>query len=462
MTIPYALSIHHFISSVGADAGFAAIIGLALLVLLLFAQARETASLRQRTLDAEENLRRLELYIDQVARRPAASAAASGPVVTPAPASARAAVAAGAGAPVVAARPSDVGIPAGDRAAIPYAPAGVGAPALAAATRLIPGPDPISIRSLRVPGDDDANDAGGDAVPVGAPATAGAAVAAGTMAPDRAAAAAAGSATASPPARGAVTPPLAPFPPPPSTPAAGGNGVVPRSPSEPGERPPARVRLFNGEHAGPARELPPLRRGGQAAGPDEGSRIGRGVIAAAAVLVAAIVVVAVLVISGGGNSGTATKGASASATTGATTRAKASKRRHGAVSAPAPAPATITVAVLNGTNTTNLAHDVMSKLGALGYKQGGAETATDQTVTSTIVSYLPGDRAQALVVAKSLNLPDSSVQAVSPSNQSVACAASASPCADQVVVDVGTDLDSYAAAASSSAAVGNNTATSGA
>ena len=43
-SIPFALSVHHFINSVGADAGFAAIIGLAILVLLYFAQARETAN----------------------------------------------------------------------------------------------------------------------------------------------------------------------------------------------------------------------------------------------------------------------------------------------------------------------------------------------------------------------------------------------------------------------------------
>ncbi len=41
------ISVHHFINSVGADAGFAAIIGLAILVLLYFAQARETAKLRE-------------------------------------------------------------------------------------------------------------------------------------------------------------------------------------------------------------------------------------------------------------------------------------------------------------------------------------------------------------------------------------------------------------------------------
>ena len=32
--LPLALSVHHFVNSVGADAGFAAIIGLAILVVL--------------------------------------------------------------------------------------------------------------------------------------------------------------------------------------------------------------------------------------------------------------------------------------------------------------------------------------------------------------------------------------------------------------------------------------------
>ena len=40
--LPFAFSVSHFINSVGADAGFASIIGLAILVLLYFAQARET------------------------------------------------------------------------------------------------------------------------------------------------------------------------------------------------------------------------------------------------------------------------------------------------------------------------------------------------------------------------------------------------------------------------------------
>ncbi|HEX8976855.1 MAG TPA: hypothetical protein VF781_10110, partial [Solirubrobacteraceae bacterium] len=73
--IPYALSISHFTSSVGADAGFAAIVGLAILILLYFAQARETASLRDRFAEAAEQVRRLELQVAHLARPQAAPVA---------------------------------------------------------------------------------------------------------------------------------------------------------------------------------------------------------------------------------------------------------------------------------------------------------------------------------------------------------------------------------------------------
>ncbi len=56
-TLPFALSVHHFISSVGADAGFAALIAVALLVLLYFSQARETATLRKRAEEAGQRVR---------------------------------------------------------------------------------------------------------------------------------------------------------------------------------------------------------------------------------------------------------------------------------------------------------------------------------------------------------------------------------------------------------------------
>ena len=154
--IPYALSVHHFISTVGADAGFAAIIGLAIVVLLFFAHARETANLRHRATEAEDALHRLEQYVDQIAR--SGTVRTAQPAPAPAPASAAAAPAAvpaaaavparaGAGAPVTGrtVTPAPVGAMAGPVGA----PAGVGAPALSAATRLIPASDEgaIAIRS---------------------------------------------------------------------------------------------------------------------------------------------------------------------------------------------------------------------------------------------------------------------------------------------------------------------------
>ena len=60
--------------------------------------------------------------------------------------------------------------------------------------------------------------------------------------------------------------------------------------------------------------------------------------------------------------------------------------------------------MLNGTSTNNLAHDVSVKLTAATYKLGKIATATDQTHTATVVGYLPGHRAAALIVAKSLGL----------------------------------------------------------
>src|ERR1019366_2826136 len=84
--IPFALSVSHFISSVGADAGFAAIIGLALLVVLYFAQARETRSLRDQAADAVDRGGQLELRVAALTRAQA-PVAAPAPRVVPAPAS---------------------------------------------------------------------------------------------------------------------------------------------------------------------------------------------------------------------------------------------------------------------------------------------------------------------------------------------------------------------------------------
>src|ERR1700704_5244883 len=78
--LPLALSVHHFINSVGADAGFASIIGLAILVLLYFAQARETATLREQSYEWAQRVQQLEARLAQISRQPAAP-----PAPAPAP-----------------------------------------------------------------------------------------------------------------------------------------------------------------------------------------------------------------------------------------------------------------------------------------------------------------------------------------------------------------------------------------
>src|ERR1700761_2524416 len=115
-TIPFALSISHLVSSAGADVGFAAILGLAVLVLLFFSQARETATLRRRADEAEEQLRRLGAYVEQLSRRPAAQQTqAGGPgsgTVAPVPPPAAARVAARQAAFPVSSRPAPAPAPA--------------------------------------------------------------------------------------------------------------------------------------------------------------------------------------------------------------------------------------------------------------------------------------------------------------------------------------------------------------
>jgi LytR cell envelope-related transcriptional attenuator len=157
----------------------------------------------------------------------------------------------------------------------------------------------------------------------------------------------------------------------------------------------------------------------------------------------AVIVVVLLVLTSGGSS----TNSHSSSSTAPISNAPGKSRHRGSRGRTAIKPSSVTVAVLNGTSTPNLAHDTSVKLGSAGYKLGNVATATDQTQTATVVGYLPGQRAAALIVAKSLGLGPASVQAVSSSNQAVACPQAAS-CAAQVVATVGSDLASVASSSS--------------
>jgi len=234
-----AFSVHNFISSTGADAGFAAIVGLAILVLLYFAHARETANLREEAALLTQRLQHAEARVAQLTRLQTAAEARS---ETEMPAIALA----------------------------PFAPAGTGAPALASATHVIPFelqiPEPEEPIVVQRP----------VAAPAAAPALAMAGVAAPAVAPAP-----------------AQTPPL---PPPPGVPApatsAGGNGDGGSS----DRPPPAAAR-----RPAPARGYPPLELPGQRKRRSRlGRGIAVAIVALAAVAVA-VVLFAVTAIGGSNN-----------------------------------------------------------------------------------------------------------------------------------------------------------------
>jgi hypothetical protein len=406
-SMPLALSVHNFISSVGADAGFASIIGLAVLVLLYFAHARETANLREEAAGLTQRLQQAEARVAQLSRvQPVAVAQAAQPIVTP---------------------PPSLTV-----AAFPFPPSGVGAPALAAATRVVP------VATPRAP-TPTAPTPPAPTPPAPTPPAPKPAVAVPALQPAMSAA------IPAPPPSAPTAPEPEPEPEPESpasqrvvapAPAtvAGGNGsgrdAVGAAPVGAGPSPPPpRVLTRPAGAPAAARHPPPPLRPPAARRSSKGRRF--------ALLIGALgilAVIAVLLIATSGGSGTKTSNTNAARTT------NAPSSGHSRAAA-AFSPASVTVAVLNGTATNQLAHTVGSKLAAVGYKEGALRTASNQTQTATVVAYLPGarNRTAALHVAAALKLGSASVQPIDQSTQQVACPPPQA-CTANVVVTVGADL----------------------
>ncbi len=409
MLLPFAsLSIHKLIGSVGNDIGFASIIAVAILVVLYFAHARETTALREQLEASQQHIAGLESRIAQLmqgqgmrrAPMPGGPPPGASPSSTvrrvPSPATAAAsAPAAAAPAALGAAPPVRNGAAAQpalrNGAAAPSAPAGVGAPALASATRFGP-----------------ATEAGnGASRPAGArPRVAGPF-----------------------PSRPAPRPADAPG----GVPNAIGGGVPPRRIGAP-PRPASSFPLLEEEPLGPrwlSGRLLPL------------------VVGAVASLVIIIGLIVILT-SGGSSTGTA----SHSAATGKPASSSQSVAVHRPRKQLAPFdPAHVTVAVMNGTSTAGLAADVGAKLAADGYKQGNITNASSQTEQFSYVYYLTGKHQAANLqaaqhVAKVLALGSTRVL---PANTAVltSCAISAAgaslgSCSANVVVSLGQDRTSLA------------------
>ncbi len=378
MDLPLALSVHRVVSSVGAYAGFASMIGLAILVLLFFAQARETSALRDHVDELLDRIAGLESRLARQAQAqmasPAQAAVASVPAREAAPALAA----------VASSRPASLP---------PAPPAGVGAPALSAATRVIP----LAMPALAVSGAGASGSDGGGVATAAPPVPA---TPAGTNGSSRATPAGIPS-----PARAAVgsSRPQGPAP------VRAASGTSQRRPAA---RPTA---------------VPPRERVLDSGG---GPRRGRVALLLAGLLAVAAIAAAV-VLNASGSSKSKNTGSAAS---------RQSTTRHAAATTQVN-PHTITVAVLNGTATAGLAHRTAQRLSADGFLKGPITTAADQTRTSTTVAYIPGARTQALAVAKALKLGPASLAPVDQGTRSVGCGG-VPMCTASVFVTVGADLAS--------------------
>ena len=424
---PYALSVHHFISSVGADAGFASIIGLAVLVLLYFAQARETSSLRDQADQAAQRVAQLESRLAHAAAFQSASlgAAPLPPGVQPPP---RPFAAAGnAPAPMIA-------------AVSPVPPAGVAAPPLSAATKLIPTPLPAAVAAARI-ASAQASAAGigqGPGAAAQAPATVTPQAPAGVSGQAPAGVTGQAPANVSGQAPAGVTGGAAPAGPAPSVPASpslmsrlvtprpataaggagalGGAGVTNGTGEHPIVPPPVPIppRQPVQIRAGGSDRMLAELAGGAGSSPSDLTRV---LTALAAVAVVAAIVIVLLSVTSGGASPHSSRHP-----TGPVSNAPTAKKHTTAPKAATLSPSSVTVTVLNGTAVYHLANDAATQLASDGFKQGTTPTnAATQTQPTTTVEYVPGDQKAAAAVAQALKLPTSSVQPMTATTQQLGC-----------------------------------------
>jgi LytR cell envelope-related transcriptional attenuator len=164
------------------------------------------------------------------------------------------------------------------------------------------------------------------------------------------------------------------------------------------------------------------------------------------VVVVVVVAIVLVLSSGGGGKSTAQETAKTSTTGGSHTRKRGSS--HHGESTTAASPASTAVVVLNGTETTGLAHSLSDNLQQSGYLRSKAlDGSPPGSHTTTVVEYTSGHRADAQGVANALN-----IARVQPMESGVASLAGAAT----VVVVAGEDK---AATVSESAEGGASSAT---
>jgi LytR cell envelope-related transcriptional attenuator len=420
----FALSFQGQVEKYGAYVGIAAFLGLAVLSLLYFSQARELKRLREWAGRAPERALELE---QRVVAQATATVARRGPAMPGAPAKGGIAPPrrlAEMPAPPGGAQAAAAGGQATELAeAVEADPATNGNVPPAAVPPLGPGG---SVPAGPVPANGGAPDEAASEEPAegeaaAASANGGAATDAETVKPDAAAGADAGS---------GVVPPQGTVAPAAGSDVAAPPGTGPDAPeteSVPGEIPPAAAvpRATPAQRVGvtPRPAPMPLRQAKPSATPRGGG--GRPAAPAArrpgakpprdgrsAGTIALLVGLAVLILGGGafaasqllGGDDTPTPPNRAAPPPTETAEESDGGGGNGGGAA-APPPAETNVAVLNGTTFTGLAGRLADEVDAEGYQRGISETNTrDQTIQESIVYYADGFRASAREVGKLLSI----------------------------------------------------------
>lgn len=416
----HAATLTSLIEKVGSYAGFAAIVGLAVLSALYFSQARDVRRLRdwagrapERSAEVQAGGRTPEAAAVRTGQPPSrtvgpaqpvgqppqtgaqpvrpAPGAAPKPAATPAGAVAAGAVAANAPAPARAA--AGAGAP----AAAPAAGAGAATPAGAAASAAGAAPATAS--------------AGTATAPKPPPATPGAG------APSQGADPATGG---HPPQGGGTLAPPRGAPPSPTHPGTGAK-VLPARPVQPRPRP-----ITAPAGSGSTAVIPPpSQRGRRWTAPRYLALIVAGVI-----VLGLGGTMAVLALTGEDNGGGKAKAPTLELPKGGGNGDQKNASKQRAPAAPPIDPSTVTVAVLNGTTVTGLAGTTGQKVVASGFRLGNVATASQQQRAESVVLYSPGSSRQARAVARKLGI--SQIEPVDAQSASLAGAAN-------VIVVVGAD-----------------------
>lgn len=392
-----ASSVAEIIETYGAYAGLAAVVGLGVLSLLYFAQAREVKRLREWAAAGDERDADLTRRIVAQASR---AAAAGGGRVQAAPGKGQRPAAAAKAAPATvaaAAAVAKVADPPTGPHTIPPKPGG-GDEGKTVAVPVVPA-KPAAAPPAAAPG--------APGAPNGQPPMARPAEIPGKPAPATAAGAAA---AAGPDQDTGDTGPVQPV-----------RTTAPRPPRTPAAAPAAPAAAASGS----------TRARDEGGGRSTGRLLG---IGAAVVLGIGVVGLGITQLTGGDDapapSATAPQGTSEESAddSGSTTEARTTTGSQGASS-----PSSVNVAVLNGTTVTGLAAEIAQQIEQSGYIRGTVTNSPDQSRSATIVSFREGRREDALRVAQQVGVGEDAVQPLDPSD-----AVTAGDEADVVVI-VGSD-----------------------